>query len=185
MTETWLAANRRVLGMAFVPLGLVGLVAAWAIGAAEVAWVRAIARTIFAAIAMLMAGLIFQLRQPRVSYRRGEVLFHLRPRTPVAVPVDAVEAFFLGQGEAGLPAVEGKSPETVNLVARISQRYPELEHIDVKPALGRWCGHYVTISGTWCEPLTTDVIRRLNRRLREVHEAERTAVASASREVQP
>jgi hypothetical protein len=38
----------------------------------------------------------------------------------------------------------------------------------VKPSLGTWCGGYVTIRGTWCEPLQPDLIRRLNRRLKEV-----------------
>jgi hypothetical protein len=45
----------------------------------------------------------------------------------------------------------------------------------VKPALGAWCDSYVTIRGTWCEPLNGELIRRLNRRLREVTEQTRAA----------
>ena len=42
-------------------------------------------------------------------------------------------------------------------------------HRDVKPALGHWCDAYITIYGTWCEPLTTEVFSRMNKRLAEVH----------------
>jgi hypothetical protein len=59
----------------------------------------------------------------------------------------------------------------VNLVARLSQKAPEWEKVDVKPAIGRWCEGYVTIRGMWCEPLNGEVVRRLNRRLREIREA--------------
>jgi hypothetical protein len=89
----------------------------------------------------------------------------------VSVPVEIVEAFFLGQGPAHLPPVDGKPAESVNLIARLSQKAPEWAKVRVKPALGQWCEGYVTIRGTWCEPLDGEVIRRLNRRLRELHEA--------------
>jgi hypothetical protein len=38
----------------------------------------------------------------------------------------------------------------------------------VKPAFGNWSEGYVTVRGTWCEPLDSEVVRRLNRRLKEV-----------------
>jgi hypothetical protein len=89
----------------------------------------------------------------------------------VAVPREVVEAFFLGQGPSYLPGTPGQRLESVNLVARLSQKAPEWMHVSVKPALGHWCDGYVTIRGTWCEPLTGDVIRRLNARLRELRTA--------------
>jgi hypothetical protein len=173
MTEIWLRANRRVLLWAMVPalgLGIIGGLLARTDGSAApvVGWV------LLALTAVLVIGLLKQIRQARIAYRDSEVLFHLRSGAPVAVPAEVVEAFFLGQGPANLPPVDGKPAEAVNLVARLSQKAPEWEKIEVKPALGRWCEGYVTIRGMWCEPLTTDVIRRLNRRLREVHEAQRT-----------
>jgi hypothetical protein len=79
-----------------------------------------------------------------------------------------VEAFFVGQGPAELPGGMARSQETANLVARLAQRATEWAQRDVKPALGRWCEGYVTIRGTWCEPLNTELVRRLNRRLAEV-----------------
>ena len=66
-----------------------------------------------------------------------------------------------------LPAGSGDT-ETINLIARLSQRETDWAHRDVKRALGHWCDGYITIRGTWCEPLNSDVVRRLNRRLADV-----------------
>ncbi len=115
----------------------------------------------------MIGMLIHQLRRPRVAFRDGRVLFYLRSGSPIAVPAGIVEAFFLGQGPAELPGI-AKRPQAVNLVARLSQRHTEWAAREVKPALGKWCEGYVTIRGTWCEPLGTELIRRLNRRLKEV-----------------
>ncbi|HEX6961114.1 MAG TPA: hypothetical protein VF175_04555 [Lacipirellula sp.] len=156
-------------------LGIVGAVLAGADNnaAAVVGWV------LIASAAVLIIVLANQFRQARIAYRDGEVLFNLRAGAPIAVPVEVLEAFFLGQGPANLPAAGGRPAEAVNLVARLSQKAPEWEHVDVKPALGRWCESYVTIRGMWCEPRTTDVIRRLKRRLREVREGEAPAEPNA------
>ena len=159
--------------MALVPTALLALVGALLAVNAESTAMRAVGWALAAIGVFLALGLVNQWRQPRIAFRNGEVLFNLRAGAPVAVPVEVVEAFFLGQGPADLPAVGGKPAETVNLVARLSQKAPEWAKVEVKPALGRWCEGYVTIRGTWCEPLTGEVIRRLNRRLRELHEAQR------------
>lgn len=171
MTEIWLRPNRRVLLMALIPACVFAATGYWLTvigGAAPWRWIGWIQVAIGAA---LILGLIGQIRRPRIAYRDGEVLFHLRAGAPVATPAELVEAFFLGQGPTNLPAVGGQRPEATNLVARISQKAPEWSHVEVKPALGRWCDGYVTILGTWCEPLDGEVIRRLNRRLRELREA--------------
>jgi hypothetical protein len=171
MTEVWLHANRRVLLMALVPALALTLVGALLLGSAASGLVRGIAWALVALGIALTIGLSGQLRRPRIAFRNGEVLFNLRSGAPVAVPAELVEAFFLGQGPANLPNVDGKPAETVNLVARISQKAPEWAKVEVKPALGNWCEGYVTIRGTWCEPLDGEVIRRLNRRLREIRES--------------
>jgi hypothetical protein len=103
------------------------------------------------------------------------VLFYMRLGRPIAVPVGIVESFFLGQGPAHLPAMP-KQPHTVNLIARLSQRHTEWASQQVRPSLGKWNEGYVTIRGTWCEPLDGELIRKLNRRLKEVKDA--TEVAS-------
>jgi hypothetical protein len=83
------------------------------------------------------------------------------------VPAHIVESFFVGQGPATLPGGT-QNHRTANLIARLSQRETDWARRDVKPALGKWCDGYVTINGTWCEPLDDAVVRRLNRRLHEV-----------------
>ncbi len=182
MTEVWLQSNRRVLALALVPAALLVVVGAALLGVVAALALRIVAWALVGVGAQLAVGLIGQLRQPRIAYRDGEVLFRLRAGLPVAVPVDVVEAFFLGQGPAHLPRTHGPDAETVNLVARLSQKSPEWMHVDVKPALGHWCEGYVTIRGTWCEPLTTEVIRRLNARLRELRTAAAGGVAPAPSE---
>ena len=120
---------------------------------------------------VLLVGLLLQLVRPRIAYRDKHVLFYLRTRTPIAVPVEVVEAFFLGQGPAHLPSPTASNAKTVNLVARLSRRATEWAQQDVKPALAQWSDSYITIRGTWCEPLNGELIRRLNRRLSEVSQS--------------
>jgi hypothetical protein len=171
MYEVWVRPNRRaILFGAAVPLVsvVVGLwmAARLAEGAVWVLWLGVLLAGFGAVCAVLI---LWQLRLPRVAYRGGEVLFYLQSGTPIAVPLELVEAFFLGQGPLMVKgAPQGR--EAVNLVARISQRDPNYERRDVKPALGSWCESYVTMRGMWCEPLNGELIRRLNRRLREAGE---------------
>lgn len=171
MYEVWLQTNRRALTMGLVPtLALAGVGVA-VLGLSEARSLAALGWALIAVGTLLTLGILRQFRQPRITYRDGDVLFHLRAGQPVAVPREVVEAFFLGQGPSYLPEMRGRRLETVNLVARLSQKAPQWMHVRVKPALGHWCDGYVTIRGTWCEPLTGDVIRRLNARLRELRTA--------------
>ena len=116
--------------------------------------------------------LLSEVRKPRIAYGEDQLFFYLKAGAPIAVPVKVVEAFFLGQGPAHVPGLDEDRTESVNLVARLSQRHPEWAQRDVKRALGHWCDGYITIRGTWCEPLTVEVIRRLNRRLHEINEGD-------------
>lgn len=171
MTEVWLQPNRRALTttmFTFTVIGVAAGLAAWQIDSLAV---RVIAAVVIAVAALMICAAAIELQRPRIAYRDGCVLFNLRGKEPAEVPVEVVEAFFLGQGPAHLPTIKSQPPECVNLVARLSEKAPEWAKIDVKPALGAWCEGYVTIRGTWCEPLDVEVIRRLNRRLRELREA--------------
>jgi hypothetical protein len=178
MFEIWLRPNRRVLAMAIAPAAAVSLVGLALAQAVPPPIVIAGWALVVLGIA-LMAGLLWQMRRPRVAFRDGHVLFYLRAGQPIAVPVVFVEAFFLGQGPARLPTAANPA-ETVNLIARISQKAPHWAQVVVKPALGAWCDGYVTVRGAWCETLTAEVIRKLNRRLREVHESASTLGAPPS-----
>jgi hypothetical protein len=188
MKEVWLRSNRRILMMAMVPAGALEIVGLLLVALATTALLHSLGGILAALGIVLLIGLSNQFRQSRITFQDGQVLFNLRAGDPVAVPSEIVEAFFLGQGPAHLPPVDGKEPETVNLIARLSQKAPEWAHVEVKPALGKWCESYVTIRGTWCEPLSGDVIRRLNRRLREIRVAgqgEMSAAPASASEPQP
>jgi hypothetical protein len=170
MQETWLKLNRRaILFGCLLPLimTVVGACLTLTRSDSESSILRLIGYFLIAGGLAVTALLLVQLRHPRIAFRDGMVLFFVRVGQPIAVPVDIVESFFFGQGPAHLPAVT-KQLNTVNLIARLSQRHTEWANQKVRPALGKWSEGYVTIRGTWCEPLNSDLIRRINRRLKEV-----------------
>ncbi len=125
MYETWLRPNRRAIWFGCLPPLLAIVLGAWMAlrssdqGAAGWRWLGAV----LAATGIgIMAMLLRQLNRPRIAYQNGRVLFYLRSGAPVAVPANVVEAFFLGQGPVVLPAHIQNKHNTVNLVARLSQR---------------------------------------------------------------
>jgi hypothetical protein len=174
MTDIWLTSNRRVILMAMLPVGLLGVVSLAILTRDAAPIIYLLASLGLILVITLLIGLLQQLFRPRIAYRDNHVLFYLRAGGPIAVPVKVVEAFFLGQGPAHLPVSSSSNTKTVNLVARLSQRATEWAQQEVKPALGNWSEGYVTIRGTWCQPLTGELIRQLNRRLHDVS-AETTA----------
>jgi hypothetical protein len=170
MLETWLRPNRRAILFGCVPpliVATIGACLALALGESAGSLWRYLG-ILLIVISLPMVGIMLtQLRHPRIGFRDGMVLFYMRVGRPIAVPVEIVESFFFGQGPAHLPAVP-KQPQTVNLIARLSQRHTEWASQKVQPSLGSWCDGYVIIRGTWCEPLNSELIRRINRRLKEV-----------------
>jgi hypothetical protein len=176
MSETWLHPNRRALCFGCVPPLILCALGAWLIfglSTESTTWLRWVGIFLVAAGAGTVAVLLRQLARPRIAFEDGHVLFYLRAGQPIAVPVDCVEAFFIGQGPATLPGGITPQQQTANLVARLSQRATEWAQRDVKRALGNWCEGYVTIRGAWCEPLHTELVRTLNRRLAEVKSLEK------------
>ena len=109
-----------------------------------------------------------ELRRPRLAYADGCLIVYLRSDGPVRVPVDIVECFFLGQSPSLLPGRKYERTETSSVVVRLAERAADWQRFDVKPALGKWCEGYITIRGTWCEPLNLVVVNKLNHRLAEV-----------------
>jgi hypothetical protein len=160
--------------MALLPASLLGGLGMLTYHLVDLGWLRFLAGVVMTLAILLLLGLVHQLFRPRISYRNGKVLFHLKAGGPIGIPVDVVEAFFLGQGLAMLPgwSTSAEETETVNLIARLSERAPQWRQMEIKPALGRWEDGYVVMRGTWCEPLTGDLIRRLNRRLGEANRAQ-------------
>jgi len=171
MRETWLQPNRRALWFGGIPPLVIAGVGAWLLiragttGGNVWAWVGAVLLLLAGTVLVALAR---QLTRPRIAYRDGQILFNLRSGAPIAVPAHVVEAFFLGQGPANIPGDYRGQEKTVNLVARLAQRETAWARRDVRQAFGNWSDGYVTVRGTWCEPLDPEVVRRLNRRLKEV-----------------
>lgn len=178
MTEVWLKTNRRVLLLAMVPVAVLGGIG-WVVFRGEslplFGW---LGTGCLGLASFLLVGLVRQILQPRIAYRDGYVLFYLKAGGPIAVPRDVVEAFFQGEGPAHLPGASQDQTKSVNLIARLAQRETDWQQRDVKAALGNWAEGYVTVRGTWCEPITGEVIRRLNRRLSEVKQVEQAKTES-------
>jgi hypothetical protein len=172
MQEVWLKSNRRAILFGFIVPLLLFALGGW-IFLHSMQYGQLFWRLFGAFFAVGGAGtgiaLLTHWRRPRVAYNNGVVQFYLRSGPPIAVPVHIVEAFFAGQSDAHLPGFT-KQPQSANLIARLARRNTEWAEQPVKPALGKWSDSYVIIRGTWCEPLNADVIRRINRRLKEVKE---------------
>jgi hypothetical protein len=170
MSEVWLRTNARALQLGLVlPLALLllglALALGWRTAPAWVAWTGG-------ALALLAGAMVLSLLRlmtlPRLAYRHGHLLVYLRLGAPYQVPIGLVEGFLLGQGPALLPGGRRPRGEARHLTVRLAERAADWAHRDVKPALGRWCGGYITVHGAWCEPLDVALVQRLNQRLAEV-----------------
>jgi hypothetical protein len=177
--EIWLRTNARAVwfGMILpVAIAILGLVLVTGIGGnTPPLWLRAIGGVLLAIALLAVAALASQLRQPRLAYQSGELLIWLRGGAPFRVPIEVVECFWLGQGASMLPGKRHENTEAATIVIRISDKAAEWRHREVKPQLGMWCEGYVTIRGTWCEPLSIDLVNRLNLRLAEVTQLHKSA----------
>ena len=173
--EVWLRPNVRALWFGTVfpgALAMLGLaMAAGLPGSSPPVWTRILGGLIAIVGLVMLVGLLFQMRQPRLAYRDRHLLVWLRGSEPVRVPIELVECFWLGQAASLLPGKRHEHTETASVVVRIADSASEWKHQEVKPQLGSWCEGYITIRGTWCEPLTIDLINRLNERLAEVNRA--------------
>ncbi|MCC7086348.1 MAG: hypothetical protein IT427_15205 [Pirellulales bacterium] len=171
MQETWLHTNRRILLLGMIlPAALVGI-----------GLVVSIVKPLDAAAGLQIVGWVllgiglflfvifgWQFRLPRLAYADGALLIYLRMGPPFQVPIEIVEAFLLGTGGGQIPGTAGRDVPMRNLVIRLADSAVDFHRRQVKPALGRWEDGYITIYGTWCEPLGLELANRLNSRLTEV-----------------
>ena len=176
--EIWLRPNRRILWFATIP-DVVTLVGGLAVALLVDSTAARGAGLLVAAISCVLILLIaLAARQPRIGYANRKLLVNLRLRGTIRVPIDCVECFFLGQGPSMLPPHnEGGQPqeeETSNVIVRLAESAEQWQRIEVLPALGHWCDGYITVRGAWCEPITADLLRHLNRQLVEVHRSLRS-----------
>jgi hypothetical protein len=116
-------------------------------------------------LAMLI-GLAIMAFVPRVALTPDHMLVYLRGYQPYRVPLEVVECFFQGQGTAALKTpAEARS---TNVVVRLAERARDWHNRPVKRSLGEWKDGYITIRGTWCEPITETKLRSLNSDLARV-----------------
>ena len=177
MCEVWIRPNQRAWLFGFIfpafllACGLGVMAAGWLASWHTLACVVGTFLLFLAAFAGIV--LVYLLRQPRVAYENGEVLLYLQTAEPLRVPIENVECFFRGQGDGLLRGADGRDSEVATVIIRIAEAAQEWHHREVKPAFGLWCEGYITIRGTWCEPITPELLKRLNQRLVEVHRSQK------------
>lgn len=175
--EVWLRPNRRVLALGILTacLALAGAVAL--VGISRHPAVTALGWAMGVVSLTLIALAIRAILRPRLAYHDACLLVYLGSARPHRVPIELVECFFLGQGPSLLPAATlvGKqdSPESSTIVVRLAESAAEWKHLEVRPSLGMWCDGYITIRGTWCEPINAERMKQLNQRLVETHRQHR------------
>jgi hypothetical protein len=172
MTQTWLHPNRRVLCLSLpIPalLGAAGVVLlVWPPGGSFL--LRLLGGIVAGLAAGAVVSLMWQMRQPRVGYRNGRLLVAVARGAPLEVPIELVECFLLGEAPAGPRGTRLAHRPGTALVIRLAERATQYHQRETLPALGTWCGGYITLRGTWCEPLDIPLVQRLNQRLAEVRQ---------------
>jgi hypothetical protein len=165
MSECWLRPNRRMLRVAalativtIVAGGLIGSL----VGTTAGNWFGG---GLAGAAVLLAVATVRAAVPPRISLCGGALAVVSGPLASAELPLDDVEAFFLGQGPVVLPLLGEQSARCTNLVVRIAQRAEHVHAGDVAPWVGDWSDGYFVIRGTWCEPLDTALAVRLNERL--------------------
>jgi hypothetical protein len=173
--ETWLRPNKRAVLFGMV-LPAIGTLLGLALAFLPTFWPARVAGGVLAALGGLTVGwLLWLLRPPRLAYCDGQLLLWMRPGDPIRMPIEAAEGFLLGQAPSMLPGKRHRTSESQALVLRIAESAHDWQEQEVQPELGKWCGGYVTIRGTWCEPLSVALVNRLNQRLAEVSRARQGA----------
>lgn len=170
MREVWLKSNSRALLMSILPVALVetfallvAVLGGFVFDNPVLMWCGGL---VWVVSSIVLVGLVLQWSQPRIA-RDGEyVLLFVRGGLPVRVPLNLVEGFLLGQGPTML-AGPSHELETANLVIKLADKAEEFQKVEVKSTIASWCNSYVTIRGTWCEPLSVEIVNRLNMRLYE------------------
>jgi hypothetical protein len=158
--SSWLPAGGAALlfALAAISWGALPTSSAWRLGIT-------LSLAVLALVFVSFAGLL--QRAARIGFDGRHVLLYIRPGAPQLLPLDVVEVFFLGQGEGATGDHHATGPplETANVVVRIAERAHEYQQGPTSKLLAHWCGGYITIYGTWCQPLDGEAIIALNRKL--------------------
>jgi hypothetical protein len=178
MTEVWLQANRRsgLWPLAFGLVSAAGMLTASAF-VPDDGVIRPVLWLVAATDMLAAFALAYLSNLPRLAFDGRSLLMRIRNSSPIRVPIELVEAFLIGKGPAYLSGKDDYKTEARTLIIRISERAPEFEKLETNLRLAAWCGHYVTIRGTFTEPLGVEVVNRLNQRL---YDAQQTLKSSAT-----
>lgn len=175
--EVWLRPNRRIIGVGLFVLALALAGTIPLIATSQHVAVTAVGYGLGALTLLLVCLAVRTIIRPRLAYDNGCLLVYLGSAHPHCVPIELVECFFMGQGPSLLPAPtlagESESPESATIVVRLAESAEDWKNVEVKPTLGHWCDGYITIRGTWCEPINADRMKQLNHRLVETHRQQR------------
>ena len=169
MAEVWLRSNRRALAVALLLPGVMVVSGGLLAALAGAAYVRGAGGVLASAGLLGLAIVVWQMRQPRLAADHERLLVYARGGRPYCVPLEVVEGFLLGQGPTLLTGRRMALAETRNVVIRLAESAVDWAQREMPPTLGKWCGSYVTIRGTCCEPLSVELVQRLNMRLAELH----------------
>lgn len=173
--HVWLRPNRRALGIAAVPPALALLPAVYLICLSGVL-AQTLGWILIGVAGGLLAATLLAAWQPRLAVSGEQLLVYLRAGGPIAVPLDVVECFFLGQGPAMLIEDDSQTGEgvvTANVIVRLAESAEEWKQLSVLKHLGHWCDGYITIRGAWCEPISNELVGGLNKKLAAAHRAQR------------
>lgn len=125
---------------------------------------------------------------PRLQRYGDLLLVRIGPFSVERLPLETVECFFLGSqplDRRGSPTAGDEPAFRVGtLVVRVAERAAR-QHADEWTARGPWAvweDGYCVIDGRWTEPLTVDVLRRINGRLSQ---AKRAPVVAGCRSAPP
>ena len=168
--ETWLKPNQRVLLLCLVGSVILSGLAVWLFRLTEPIyfWVGICLLPLAVALAL---GVFLRTLRRRLAYRSGTLLVDLGPGKPIPVPIEAVECFFLGSAKTSISGRWGIQSRAVSVVVRLAEKAVEFHDRSVSPGLGSWSEGYITIRGSWCEPVSPALIAKLNRRLIEAQKA--------------
>jgi hypothetical protein len=181
MTEVWLQANRRsgLWPLAFGLVSAAGMLTASAF-VPDDGVIRPILWLVAATDMLAAFALAYLSNLPRLAFDGRSLLMRIRNGSPIRVPIELVEAFLIGKGPAYLTGKDDYKTEARTLIIRISERAPEFEKLETNLRLAAWCGHYVTIRGTFTEPLDVEVVNRLNQRLYDAQQSLKSSATAAA-----
>ncbi|MFO0868046.1 MAG: hypothetical protein U0935_03790 [Pirellulales bacterium] len=186
MAECWLRPNPRavwpllVLPVLAVAGGLAVLL--WTVLSGQSWYLRLAAAIPPAVAAAMLVTLIRWSRLPRLACDDGELLVYLDGLTPARIPLDVVECFFGGQSDALLPGPTDRPVRTAAVIVRLAEAASAWQQRPVRPSLGKWADGYITLRGTWCEPITPALLKDLNARLVAAQRVERARTPPCSSE---